>query len=194
MSYPDNQELAAGLKANLEMILTENRQLLEQVDLEQVTQLIPYIKGASRIFLAGAGRSGLSLRAAAMRLMHFGLTVFVVGETTTPAIREGDLLIAASGSGTTSTIVKAAEKAVAAKAQVVAFSTTRNSPLGALSALVMILPAALKDDHARTISLQYAGSLFEQSLLLLTDALFQTMWGIDGTPAEEMWKRHANLE
>lgn len=194
MSYPDNQELAAGLKANLEMILTENRQLLEQVDLEQVTQLIPYIQGASRIFLAGAGRSGLSLRAAAMRLMHFGLTVFVVGETTTPAIREGDLLIAASGSGTTSTIVKAAEKAVAAKAQVVAFSTTRNSPLGALSALVMILPAALKDDHARTISLQYAGSLFEQSLLLLTDALFQTMWGIDGTPAEEMWKRHANLE
>ena len=186
--------LSAAMQHNLDMIIAENTRLAKQIDFDNVAQLIPFIQKAERIFLVGAGRSGLALRAAAMRLMHFGLTVFVVGETTTPAIQRGDLLIAASGSGTTSTIVKAAEKAVGAGADVVALSTTTHSPLASLAALVCILPAAQKQDHQKTISLQYAGSLFEQSLLLLTDAIFQTLWGIDNEPAEEMWKRHANLE
>lgn len=194
MSKTIQQENAAGLKENLRMILEENVKLAEQIDFEQIALLIPYIQNADRIFLIGAGRSGLALRSAAMRLMHFGLTVFVAGETTTPAIREGDLLIAASGSGTTSTIVKAAEKAAAAGAVVAAISTTSSSPLATLSSLVLILPAAQKQDHGKTISAQYAGSLFEQAVLLLTDSIFQTLWAADGTPAEELWKRHANLE
>jgi len=190
-SYKDT---AAGLKANLQMILEENNKLAAQLDFNQLALFLPYILQADRIFMVGAGRSGLALRAAAMRLMHFGLTVFVAGETTTPAIRKGDLLIAASGSGTTSTIVKAAAKAAAAGAMVISFSTTTDSPLARLSAAVMVLPAAQKEDHAKTISAQYAGSLFEQAMLLLTDAIFQTLWDADGTPAEELWKRHANLE
>jgi 6-phospho-3-hexuloisomerase len=43
--------------------------------------------------------------------MHLGYTVFIVGETNTPAILEGDLLLVASGSGTTSSVVSSAEKA-----------------------------------------------------------------------------------
>lgn len=176
------------------MILEENERLATQLDFNQLALLIPYIQQADRIFMVGAGRSGLALRAAAMRLMHFGLTVFVAGETTTPAIRKGDLLIAASGSGTTSTIVKAAEKAAGAGAIVVCISTTADSPLARLSSAITILPAAQKEDHGKSISAQYAGSLFEQALLLITDAVFQTLWDADGTPAEELWKRHANLE
>ncbi|MET1054994.1 MAG: 6-phospho-3-hexuloisomerase [Pedobacter sp.] len=194
MSTPIEQDTATGIRENLMMILEENLKLAEQLDFDQIALLIPYIQNADRIFLIGAGRSGLALRSAAMRLMHFGLTVFVAGETTTPAIREGDLLIAASGSGTTSTIVKAAEKAAATGAVVAAISTTTESPLAKLSSLVLILPAAQKQDHGKTISDQYAGSLFEQAVLLLTDAIFQTLWAADGTPAEELWKRHANLE
>lgn len=48
---------------------------------------------ADRIFVAGAGRSGFVARAFANRLMHMGLTVFFVGEPTTPAIKAGDLLV-----------------------------------------------------------------------------------------------------
>jgi len=194
MGNLNNHDTGAGLKNNLTLILEENRKLADQVDFEQAALLIPQLLDAKRIFLIGAGRSGLALKAAAMRLMHFGLTVFVVGETTTPAIGKGDLLLAASGSGTTSTIVKAAEKAVANGAAVASFSTTTTSPLAALSSLTILLPAAQKEDHGITVSAQYAGSLFEQSLLLMSDAIFQTMWDADGTPAEELWKRHANLE
>jgi len=194
MSSTINIDLAADIQENLTMILEENQRLANQIDFDQVAHIIPFIKNAERIFIVGAGRTGLALKATAMRLMHLGFTVFVVGETTTPAIRKNDLLIAGSGSGTTSSIVKAAEKAVSANAKVITISTTLDSPLANLSSHIAILPAAQKEDHGGSISKQYAGSLFEQSVLLLTDALIQTLWKLDGTPAEELWKRHANLE
>ncbi len=194
MIQTNSQDLAASLQTNVALILEENRKLADKMQYSEVAKIIPFIQGAERIFLVGAGRSGLALHSAAMRLMHLGLSVFVVGETTTPAIRKGDLLLAASGSGTTSSIVKAAEKAVASGAKVAAFSTTANSPLATLAAHVAVVPAAQKQDHGTTVSEQYAGSLFEQAILLLTDAIFQTLWSLDKTPAEELWKRHANLE
>jgi 6-phospho-3-hexuloisomerase len=185
---------AAEVQANLQLILEENQQLAAKIPYDQVAAILPFIAQAERVFVIGAGRSGLSLRSAAMRLMHLGLTVFVAGETTTPAIKKGDLLIAASGSGTTSSIITAVKKAVDAGAQVIAFSTTDQSPLAELSTKMVIIPAQQKQDYGGTISKQYAGSLFEQSILLITDAIFQTLWKMDGTPAEELWKRHANLE
>jgi 6-phospho-3-hexuloisomerase len=194
MSTPTQAPLSHDLQHHLQVIMDENQQLAAKLDFAAAGAIIPLIQQAERVFVVGAGRTGLALKAAAMRLMHLGLRVFVVGETTTPAIKAGDLLLAGSGSGTTSTIVKAAEKARAAGAQVVAISTTTTSPLAALATLVVVLPAAQKQDHGGTISQQYAGSLFEQAVLLLTDAIFQTLWALDGTPAEELWQRHANLE
>lgn len=194
MSVRDEVSVTDDLRANLELIIHENQTMADKIDFGQVAAIVPLIQQADRIFVVGAGRTGLALKAAAMRQMHLGLTVFVVGETTTPAIKAGDLLIAGSGSGTTSSIVKAAEKAASAGAKVVAVSTTTSSPLAALATQVIVIPAAQKQDHGDTLSKQYAGSLFEQSVLLLTDAIFQTLWHLDGTPAEELWKRHANLE
>lgn len=184
----------AVLEEQLMMILNEQQQLASAIDFAQLALLVPYLHEAERIFLTGAGRTGLAMRAAAMRFMHLGLTVFVVGETTTPAITAGDVMIAASGSGTTSSIVTAARKAAAAGAAVIAISTTTDSELSALSALTVVLPAAQKQDHGGSISRQYAGSLFEQAVLLMMDAVFQTLWKEYGTPAEVLWRRHANLE
>ncbi len=194
MIQTNHQDLAGFLQTNLALILEENRKLADEIHYSEAAKIIPFIREAERIFLVGAGRSGLALHSAAMRLMHLGLSVFIVGETTTPAIREGDLLIAASGSGTTSSIVKAADKAVGAGAKVVALSTSATSPLATLAAHVVVVPAAEKQDHGTSVSKQYAGSLFEQAILLLTDAIFLTLWNMDKTPAEELWKRHANLE
>lgn len=189
-----NQVSAKQIEENLLTILTENQSLVTKIDFEQVAAIIPLIQEANHIFITGAGRTGLALKAAAMRLMHLGFSVYVVGEIVSPAIQKGDLLIAGSGSGTTGSIVSAAQKAVKAGAKVLAFSTTDQSPLAELSDKIAIIPAAQKQDHGSTISQQYAGSLFEQSVLLLTDAVIQSLWQNEGTPAEELWKRHANLE
>jgi len=78
------------------------------INKDSVNKLIEDILNANAIFLMGAGRSGLVARAFAMRLMHLGLKVYVVGETTTPAVKRGDLVIAISGSGETRSIVSLA--------------------------------------------------------------------------------------
>ena len=54
-----------------------------------------------RIYVAGAGRSGLIALAFAMRLLHLGYDVYVVGETVTPALVPGDTMVVFSGSGET---------------------------------------------------------------------------------------------
>lgn len=186
--------IASNIRSNLQTMLDEHRQMQEKLSYQQVATLVHELRTAARVFVAGAGRSGLALRAAAMRLMHLGLTVYVSGETVTPAIQKGDLLLVASGSGTTPSILHAAEKAASLGATVIALSTNDNSPLSKVAKSVIQIPAAQKTDFGSSISHQYAGSLFEQGILLLTDALFQTMWQQDGSPAEDLWKRHANLE
>ena len=152
------------------------------------------LRTADSVFVSGAGRSGLALRMTAMRLMHLGLTVHVVGETTTPAITSGDVLLVASGSGTTTGVVRAADTAVSVGAQVIAITTDPASPLAELAAETIVVPAAQKTDHGGTRSVQYSGSLFEQVVMLLGDAFFHALWRSAGVSAEQLWPRHANLE
>lgn len=149
---------------------------------------------APKVFTIGTGRSGLALQMAAMRFMHLGLSTHVVGEVTAPAIGSGDVLVAASGSGTTGRVVKAAQKARDQGADVIALTTAVESPLADLATEVLIVPAADKQDFDGNASVQYAGSLFEQSVLLITDALFHTLWKSGGSQARELWRLHANLE
>ena len=192
-NIPDEQ-LVTVVQENLKVVLEENAKLANTLDYTQFPLLMKCIVQAASIFLIASGRSGFSMRAAAMRLMHLGLKVYFVGDTTTPAIQSGDLLLAASGSGTTSTIVRAAEKAKQAGAKVIAITAGSFSPLVNLSDHHIYVPAAEKQDHGSGKSKQYAGSLFEQALLLITDAVFKSLWIIDGTPAEQLWKLHANME
>ena len=180
--------------ANQDLILNELTDTLAQVSEAQANAAVHAILNAPRIFVTGAGRSGLALKMAAMRLMHLGLTVHVAGEITTPAITTGDLLIAASGSGTTPGVVLAAVTASKAGANILAITTAPASPLGTVATNLLVIPAATKQDDSAIKSQQYAGALFEQSVLLLTDALFQTMWHLRGENAAQLWKRHANLE
>ena len=79
--------------------------------------------------MAGEGRSGFSAKGFAMRLMHLGYTVYVVGETITPAIKEGDILIGVSGSGKSISVVDAARKAKEKNASVIAVTSKESRRL-----------------------------------------------------------------
>ena len=185
---------ALSYLANTSLILFELDRTLTTVSEADVAAAQSAIVSARRLFIAGAGRSGLALRMAAMRLMHLGLTVHVAGEVTAPAIAAGDLLIVASGSGTTRSAMHVAEVAIKVGADVLALTTAAGSRLADIARYVIVIAAATKQDHGGTRSEQYAGALFEQSVLLLMDAIFQTMWHERGESAEQLWKRHANLE
>jgi len=192
-------ETALPVGAALQIILAENNSVLARMaaDADSVASLAALAEGvrsADRVFLLGAGRSGLALRMTAMRLMHLGLDVHVVGEVTTPAILAGDVLLAASGSGGTAGIVRAAETARAAGATVLAITTAPASALADSADVVVVVPAAEKQDHRGALSEQYSGGLFEQSVMFIGDAVFHTLWQASGATAEELWPRHANLE
>ena len=131
---------------------------------------------------------------AAMRWMHLGLVVHVVGETTTPAIVRGDLLVAASGSGKTSTVVHAVDVATEVGAEVLVLTTDRTSPIAAKATTLVLVEAAGKQEKDSATSRQYAGSLFEQSVLLCLDTLFQQMWKASGLDHDQLWANHDNLE
>lgn len=166
----------------------------DQDSIEALDGLAECIARADRVFVLGAGRSGLALRMTAMRLMHLGLTVHVAGDVTTPAIRAGDVLVIASGSGTTGGIVRAAQTAVNAGATVAAITTAPASPLAGLAASLLVVPAAGKLDRSGSASAQYSGSLFEQLVVLIGDAVFHTLWERGDASADELWTLHANLE
>lgn len=171
-----------------------DRLLAEPSTVRALDELADQLLAARRVFVLGAGRSGLALRMTAMRLMHLGLEVHVVGEVTAPAIAAGDVLLTASGSGTTGGIVRAAETAVKAGAGIAAITTAPGSPLAGLATALVVVPAAAKLDRSGAASAQYAGSLFEQLVALLGDAVFHALWLRSGATADELWPRHANLE
>lgn len=185
---------ARAFDHNRTLVLDEVGSVFQRVDPAEIAALVTELRLAGRIFVTGAGRSGLVLKMAAMRLMHLGLMVHVVGETTAPAICAGDLLLAASGSGTTAGVVKAAETAVAQGARVAAYTTNSGSPLASAAAAVVLIPAAQKTDHVSAVTRQYSGSLFEQVLFATTEAVFQSLWDEDAAAPEDLWQRHANLE
>ncbi|MDV7357582.1 6-phospho-3-hexuloisomerase [Rhodococcus oxybenzonivorans] len=175
------------------IVLDENERLLNSVAAEQWDRAGSLITSARAVFVIGNGRSGLAVQMAAMRLMHLGLRVHVAGEVTAPAIGAGDVLIAVSGSGTTASVVGAADTAKKVGASILVVTTASDSPLARRADEVLVLPAADKQDHSATITRQYAGSLFEQSVLLAFDALFQALWDNEDQTAERLWERHANI-
>jgi 6-phospho-3-hexuloisomerase len=181
----------------VERVLAEVAGCVRQVSDKRVAQAGDIVEAAPRIFIAGVGRSGLCMRAFATRLMHLGKTVYVVGETTTPSIKSGDLLILGTGSGQSPVLLKIAEQAQAAKAKILLFTAEAASPLSELAGHQVIIPApSLKPSMAERdfVSTQPMGSLFEQSLLILCDSLIVAMMDHTGVGVGKMRKLHANLE
>lgn len=183
---------------SLGAIVTETTGLIAQLtngeSAKSLDAAAAVLNNADRVFVLGAGRSGLALRMTAMRLMHLGLTVHIVGDNTTPAIAGGDALLVASGSGATINIVAAATTSAGLGADIVALTTAPESPLAKLATVVIEIPAAQKLVRDGARSIQYAGGLFEQAVVLVGDALFHSLWLASGQTADDIWPRHANIE
>lgn len=190
---PSAVTAAGAVRLVLDEVSRSAATLLE-TDPAALDRLVEAIEDADRVFLLGAGRSGLALRGTAMRLMHLGLTAHVAGDATAPAVRGGDLLLVASGSGTTAGIVRAVHAAQEAGARVAAITADPRSTVADAADLVVLVRAPGKEDHSATASAQFSGSLFEQTVSLLGDAVVHTLWQRSGRTADDLYSRHANLE
>ncbi|MBS4210472.1 6-phospho-3-hexuloisomerase [Bacillus sp. FJAT-50079] len=179
------------LMKQLEAIMKELEAGLSLMDVSESEEVLQTLKNADRIFLAGAGRSGLAIRAFANRLLHLGKTVYMVGDITTPSIGANDVLFIGSGSGETSSLVVNAEKAKQLGAKVILNTTNPQSTLGKIADCKLVIKAANKDNGS---SIQPMGAAFEQLSFLVYDAIILQWITAFDVAFDSMRARHANLE
>lgn len=179
----------------VDTVVGEITQVLKKVGRSDIAALVERLTTAKRVFVVGEGRSGLMGKAFAMRLMHLGLTVYVVGETTTPSVAAGDTVVVISGSGTTPGSVRAAEAARRIGAAVHAVTTDPGSRLGELADQTLILPAATKYRRSDEVpTAQPLSSLFDQVAHIVLDVVclrLATRREIDNQTARSA---HSNTE
>ena len=175
------------------IISQEIGDIVGNIDQQQLSALVEAIVAAKRVFVCGAGRSLLMMRAFAMRLMYMGVEAYVVGETVTPAIADGDLLIAGSGSGQTRGTLATVQAATAHGAQTAVITAHGDSQMAEACDLVVVVPLSVTDEGGSS-SPQPLGSLFELSLLVVGDVLVIMLMKRIGATNEQMLARHTNLE
>jgi 6-phospho-3-hexuloisomerase len=141
---------------------------------------------ARRWFCSGQGRSGLVAQMAAMRLMHVGFDAHAVGEATAPSIGDGDGLLMISGSGETPVSLHLAALAQDAGAHVLAVTGCADNTLAHRARVVIEVPTSGTG--------QFGGTLFEQSALLLLDAVILDITASDPRAYAVMRARHTNLQ
>lgn len=108
----------------------------------------------------------------AMRLMHLGYTVYVIGETITPALNNDDAIFLVSGSGESSSVVSDGKKALEKGCKVIAVTSKGNSSIGELAHHTLLIPGTVKGETGKERgSIQLLSSLFDQSLHIVLDAI-----------------------
>ena len=188
----------------LQDILEKVTQTTSAVKEEDIVNFTSMLEEVYSIFLMGLGRSGLVAKAFAMRLMHLGLSVYVVGETTTPAITDKDCLIAISGSGETSYIISTTGIAKQVGSKIIAITSYPDSTLAKRSDLILQLQGRTKIDEEpnyarRQISglhnsLSPMGTIFEISALIFLDSVIAQMMDDLGQTEKDLKARHTVLE
>lgn len=184
-----------GIKEHIETVFEENRRLLEGIEADAVENFTSAIRNAKAIFCSAQGRSGFVLRCFCMRLMHLGFRVYFSGETVTPSINPGDLLIVLTGSGETSSIVDAVRISKERRAVTYGILGNLNSRVASMVDGSIYLPGTTKlcrDDEA--LSVQMSGSLFEQGAFLFLESVILGLYRSDGEKVGKVSKLHAVIE
>ena len=165
----------------------EIAETLDRVDAHALAGFLDMFRDERRRwFFSGQGRSGLVAEMAAMRFMHMGRLAHFVGEATAPSIRAGDGLCIVSGSGETPVAVHFARIAKGEGAQIALLTREQNSALAKLADCVLRAPVET--------TRQFGGSLFEQTSLILLDAIVLELMQAVPDPHWAMLNRHTNLQ
>ena len=169
-----------------QLIVDKLTGILAATDDSYDQKLTAMLDKANRIFLAGAGRSKLVGNFFAMRLVHSGYDVSVVGEIVTPSIKQGDLLIIISGSGETEQLVAFTKKAKDVGADIMLISTKSDSTIGDLADGVFQI--GTPEMYAKVKGMPM-GTVFELSTLLFLESTVSHIIHEKGIPEEIMYEK-----
>ena len=190
----------------MKLMASKIRSIANSISDEDAEKFIRELLNAKRIYVVGAGRSGLVAKAFAMRLMHLGLYAYVVGETITPALNKGDVMVIFSGSGRTKTVADLAETARDIGGRICLITSNADSRIGKISNCTVIIEHhrdAVADDAAEFEIRQMMGdhksfaplgTLFETASMVFADAVISRMMEITQTDESALKNRHTNIE
>jgi len=190
----------------MQLMASKIRAIATSLSDTDVDRFIAEILHARRIYVMGAGRSGLVAKGFAMRLMHLGLQSYVVGETITPALQDGDLIVIFSGSGKTKTIADLAETGKDIGAHISLITSNADSRIGKIAdcRVIIELQRDATDDDAAEFEIRQMlgdhksfaplGTLFETASMIFSDAVISRLMEITKTDESALKDRHANIE
>jgi len=188
------------------LMASKIRAIANKISDDDVEKFMAEILGAKRVYVIGAGRSGLVAKSFAMRLMHLGLHAYVVGETITPALNRGDLIVIFSGSGRTKTVADIAETAKDIGAHICLITSNADSRIGKIADCNVIIEHhrdEVEDDAVEFEIRQMMGehksfaplgTLFETASMIFGDAVISRLMEITKTDESALKNRHTNIE
>jgi 6-phospho-3-hexuloisomerase len=106
----------------------------------------------------------------------------------------GDLFLVCCGPGQLATVEALTRIAHQAGSRVAMFTALPQAPLPRQADLVVHLPAQTMAEAEQSSSFQAMGSAFEQALWILLDALVPQLQTALGQTADDLRRRHTNLE
>ena len=175
------------------VVLQEHEKVLMDVKDEEVEKLLDAIAEAKCIQVFGIGRMKCAARAFVMRLMHMGFDAHIVFDTTTPNIGPGDLLIVNAACTTIGYTVMQFAKKLGAK--IVAITANPKSKAAALCDFTVSLRGQVHGGRDYEIpSIQPMAALFEQTIFVFEDIVIQLLMKKLNITAEQMAKRHTNVD
>lgn len=178
----------------LNCVAEEIMNSLNTVDYTEIEGLAGAIEEAGTVFCDGLGRSRLAMSGFAMRLTQMGFQSALVGEVTAPALKEGDLLIIGTASGSSEAILYHAKKAISLGGKVWLITGNKESAAAKLAEGMVLITAPNKDSAGDKASIQPMGSLFEQVSQIVCDLTALELMERNQITEKQMRTTHANIE
>ena len=177
-------------KDSVEYLTQKIKKAINNLDENTVDSMIESLFESKKMFRYGVGRPGLASKGFAMRLMHLGFKICVIGETVTPPVDEGDAVILVSGSGKTTSVLKIARISKEIGARIIVITANKKSPLAEMGDVVVELKLGKK----RNPRFAPLGTMFEATSSLFFDGIVAELLDRMDENEDRMTARHATLE
>ena len=184
------------MKRTFDEIMNHSKSSFDELDKEIYEKFIETIVNSENIFVLGAGRSGLVAKSFAMRLMHLGKKVCVLGENTPIIDRKiKNVLIAISGSGKTDAVNEIVNQFSKNNFKIISLTSNNKSQLANLSEISINLKNYDKSENEKEDYYPMPlGTSFELATLLILESMIPDLMKRLKVTEEDMKKRHVPFE
>lgn len=186
--------MAADARTDADQAIDELAVAVRSVPSSRLDAIAAQILRSAVVVCHGVGREGLVMKGLTMRLFHAGVDAHALGEMTTPAVGDGDLVVLSIGPGRLPSVETFGRIARSAGAGVLVFTAQPELLPDDLADDVAVVRAQTMASDGGSDAVLPMGSAYEIALLVLVDLITHRVRDGRSETPEEMRGRHTNLE